>query len=53
MLVDEDETVARAVESRIDAIIAGSKAIDRNDPEWRHTARRRGWFRRWPGVLSI
>jgi cardiolipin synthase A/B len=53
MLVVEDEPTARALEARIDEIIAGSKPIDRNDPQWLKTARRRGWFRRWPGVLSI
>ena len=53
MLVVEDRTIARALEARLDELIAGSKAVDRNDPEWQQTARRRGWFRRWPGDLSI
>jgi len=53
MLIVEDESVTRAVETRIDQLIAGSQRIDRNDRTWQLTARRRQWMRHWPGVLSV
>lgn len=53
MLVVEDDTVAGAVERRIDELLATSSRVDRDDPLWRERARRRRWMRRWPGVLSI
>jgi phosphatidylserine/phosphatidylglycerophosphate/cardiolipin synthase-like enzyme len=53
LLVVEDAAIAGALEARIDELIAASKPIDRNDPAWQQTARRRGWLRRWPGLLSI
>jgi len=53
ILVVEDAAIARAVEARIDELIAASKRVDRNDASWQQTARRREWMRRWPGVLSI
>jgi len=53
LLVAEDASIAAAVESRLDALIAESKRIDREDPQWRQQARRRAWMRHWPGVLSV
>jgi len=53
MLVVEDETITRALERRIDELIAGSQPVDRNDRRWQLTARRRQWMRHWPGVLSV
>lgn len=52
LLVVEDDAVARAFEERIDALVASSVRIDRDDPEWQRTAQRREWMRSWPGVLS-
>jgi len=53
MLVVEDAGVVAGVEARIDQLLAGSEPVNRNDPEWQRTAKRRKWLRRWPGVLSI
>jgi phosphatidylserine/phosphatidylglycerophosphate/cardiolipin synthase-like enzyme len=53
MLVVEDESITRALETRIDQLIAGSQPVDRNDQRWQRTARRRQWMRHWPGVLSV
>ena len=53
MLVVEDPVIASGVEARIDPLLAGSQRIDRGDPTWQGTARRREWMRRWPGVLSV
>lgn len=53
LLVVEDEAVTRALEARLDALIAGSVRVDREDPAWQRLARRREWMRHWPGVLSI
>ncbi len=53
MLIVEDESVTRALETRIDQLIAGSQPVDRNDRRWQRTARRRQWMRHWPGVLSV
>jgi cardiolipin synthase A/B len=53
MLIVEDESITRVLETRIDQLIAGSQLVDRNDPGWQHTAQRRQWMRHWPGVLSV
>ena len=53
MLVVEDESHARALEARIDELIAGSRRVDRSDLKWQRTAERRKWMRRWPGNLSV
>jgi phosphatidylserine/phosphatidylglycerophosphate/cardiolipin synthase-like enzyme len=53
LLVVEDPSVTRAVEARVDQLMAGSVRLDRDDPEWQATALRRQWMRRWPGVLSV
>jgi hypothetical protein len=36
----------------LDALVSSSLRLDRDDPAWQQTARRRGWMRSWPGVLS-
>ena len=53
MLVVDDADVAGTLERRIDALLADSMRIDRDDPIWQEHARRRRWMRRWPGVLGI
>ena len=53
LLLLEDPTIASALEARIDQLIAGSARVDRDEPAWRQTARRRDWMRHWPGVLSV
>ncbi len=53
MLIVEDPTIVRALETRIDQLTAGSARVDRDEPAWRQTARRRDWMRHWPGVLSV
>jgi phosphatidylserine/phosphatidylglycerophosphate/cardiolipin synthase-like enzyme len=53
LLLVEDAAVARVFEARIDALMAGSTRVDRNDPAWRRAADRRAWMRHWPGVLSV
>jgi len=53
MLIVEDESITRALEARIDQLIGGSQPVDRNDPAWQLTARRRDWLKHWPGVLSV
>jgi phosphatidylserine/phosphatidylglycerophosphate/cardiolipin synthase-like enzyme len=53
MLVVEDGDVTRALEARLDALIAGSTRVNRDDAAWRERARRRSWMRRWPGVLAL
>ena len=53
MLVVEDEAIARTLEAHIDQLMAGSQPVDRSDPTWQRTVRRREWMLRWPGVLSF
>jgi phosphatidylserine/phosphatidylglycerophosphate/cardiolipin synthase-like enzyme len=53
LLVVEDETVACALETRLEEIAGGSERIEPDDPQWRETARRRTWMLRWPGMLSV
>ncbi|HUM12636.1 MAG TPA: phosphatidylserine/phosphatidylglycerophosphate/cardiolipin synthase family protein [Myxococcaceae bacterium] len=53
LLLVEDPPVTRALEARIEALIARSDRVDRSDPAWQQFASRRQWMRRWPGVLSI
>ncbi len=53
VLIVEDPDVASSLESRVDALMGASRRVDRADPEWPETARRRNWMRHWPGVLSV
>ncbi len=53
MLVVPDAATATALETRIDALIAGSMRIERDNPQWQALARRREWMRHWPGVLAV
>jgi len=53
LLVVDDAGIAAAVDARIDALIAESTRVDRDDPQWRQRAERRAWMRHWPGVLSV
>ena len=53
MLLVEDESIAGAVDARIDQLLAASTCIDRNDAAWQRTAKRRDWMRHWPGLLSL
>jgi cardiolipin synthase A/B len=53
LLLVEDPTVTAALEARIEALIAGSDRVNRNDPGWQETARHRQWMQHWPGVLSV
>ena len=45
--------MTRAMEARVDQLIAASERVDRDDPEWQATALRRQRMRGWPGVLSV
>ena len=40
------------LEAGIDAILAGSIRMDREDPGWQRLAERRAWWRHWPGMLG-
>jgi phosphatidylserine/phosphatidylglycerophosphate/cardiolipin synthase-like enzyme len=53
LLLVDDTSVVRALERRIDALIHQSERVDRDNPLWKQTARRRQWMRRWPGMLSV
>jgi phosphatidylserine/phosphatidylglycerophosphate/cardiolipin synthase-like enzyme len=53
LLVVEDAAIAATFESRVDALIAHSARVDRDDPEWRRRAESREWMRYWPGTLSL
>ncbi|MGO8968154.1 MAG: phospholipase D-like domain-containing protein [Myxococcaceae bacterium] len=53
LLLVEDPTVAAALEARIEALIAGSDRVNRNDPAWREAAEHRQWMEHWPGGLSV
>lgn len=53
VLVVEDETVAGALEARLEEIAGGSERIQPDDEQWHETARRRTWMLRWPGMLSV
>lgn len=53
MLVVDDATVAAQLERELDATMAASTRVEREDPLWRERARRRRWMRRWPGMLEF
>ena len=52
LLVVEDRSLATAVEARLDELLAASRRVDPDDPDWQQRAERRRWMRYWPGVLS-
>lgn len=52
LLVVEDAALARRFEARFDALMKASTRVEPEDPGWQQSARRRGWMRHWPGVLS-
>ena len=53
MLIVEDESITRGLESRIGQLMGDSQPVNRNDRTWQLTAKRRKWMRHWPGVLSV
>lgn len=53
LLVVEDAGIAAGFEARVEALLAGSRRVDRSDPEWRRRAESREWMHYWPGTLSI
>lgn len=53
LLVVEDSVLARAFETQVDTLMAGSIPMKSDDPSWQQLAKRRAWMRYWPGVLSI
>ena len=53
LLVVEDAALTRDFEARVDALIASSARVEREDPQWQAIARGRQWLRHWPGVLSL
>lgn len=53
MVVVEDPAVTAQLEAAIEAHIAGSVRLERDDPARRRLAARRAWMRHWPGVLSV
>ncbi len=53
LLVFEDATLTRALDTELEKIFAHSTLVAREDPAFQLLARRRSWMRRWPGVLSL
>ncbi len=53
LLVVEDAVITATVDARLAALIAGSRRVDRDDPQWRQLAERRAWMRYWPGMLAV
>jgi phosphatidylserine/phosphatidylglycerophosphate/cardiolipin synthase-like enzyme len=53
VLIVEDPATAATLESLIDRLLSQSRRVDRDDPAWQRLAMRRGWMRRWPGVMSV
>ena len=53
VLIVEDAATAATLESHIERLLGQSRRIDGSDPEWQKLARRRGWMRRWPGLMSV
>jgi phosphatidylserine/phosphatidylglycerophosphate/cardiolipin synthase-like enzyme len=53
LVVIDDVALVGEVQARIDALIAGSVAIDPEDPKWRDGASLREWLGRvWPSVVG-
>jgi len=53
MLLVEDAAIASGCEARLDALMAGSTQVRRDDLAWQQLAQRRAWMRHWPGLLSV
>lgn len=53
LLVVEDGAIAGELEAQLDALMAGSVRVDRDDPAWQQVAKRREWMRHWPSLLSV
>ena len=53
VLIVEDPATVVTLESRIGQLLSQSRCVDRSDPEWHKLAGRRGWMRRWPGLMSV
>lgn len=53
LLAVEDASVAGALEARIEALLAGSVRVERDDPQWQAQAKRRAWMRYWPSLFSM
>ncbi|MBN1203521.1 MAG: phosphatidylserine/phosphatidylglycerophosphate/cardiolipin synthase family protein [Myxococcaceae bacterium] len=53
MLLVEDAALAGGYEARLDALMAGSPRVRRDDRAWQELAQRRAWMRHWPGILSV
>jgi phosphatidylserine/phosphatidylglycerophosphate/cardiolipin synthase-like enzyme len=52
LLVVDDPAVVAPFAARLEALMASSTRVDRDDPAWQQLARRRAWMRHWPGLLS-
>jgi phosphatidylserine/phosphatidylglycerophosphate/cardiolipin synthase-like enzyme len=52
LVVLEDEGLARALEARVDQLLAGSVRVQREDVAWQRLAKQREFLRHWPSVLS-
>ncbi len=53
VLLIEDPRVARALERRLEALLATSRRVEREDPRWRREAAQRAWLsRNWPSVIG-
>jgi phosphatidylserine/phosphatidylglycerophosphate/cardiolipin synthase-like enzyme len=53
LVIVEDRAVVADVEARLEALLAGSVAIDPADPKWRDGASLRSWLGRvWPSVVG-
>jgi len=53
VLLVEDAAVTRALEARLEALVAGSARVDRADPAWQQLAERRAWLSsHWPALIG-
>ena len=53
LVVVEDAAITRAFEAQVDALMAASTPVRRDDVGWQELAKRRSWMRHWPGVLAV
>ncbi len=53
LLVVEDAKLAGELEAQIDALMAGSIHVDRDDAAWQQLAKGRAWMRHWPALFSV